>query len=232
MDIFYLNLINYKIIKLGVVNLPSKTFFNLPEERQEEIIQVAIKEFANQDFESSSLNRIINELKIAKGSFYRYFNNKTDLYIFLIDYTLNKQLTYVTDFNPEEEQLDAITLSKKIVLHVLQFDFMYYNYASFLFYARKNSQFKSYLTMNRKEFIDMLDILQDKKLIRMDLDKNIMIFYIFRNMVLLRDFIIEKLNIPETEFFKGYAAYKKYEKSINEITEEYCDLLINGIKQR
>ncbi|AGY76679.1 TetR/AcrR family transcriptional regulator [Clostridium autoethanogenum] len=212
--------------------MPNKTFFNLPKERQKEIIEISIKEFSNHDFDSSSLNRIITNLKIAKGSFYRYFSNKTDLYIFLIDYTLSKQLAYITNFKPEEEYLDAITLSKKLVIHVLEFDFMYYNYASFLFHACKSEQFKSYLPTNRKEFIAIIDIFQDKKLIRRDLDKNIIIFYIFRNMVLLRDFIVERLNIPEVEFSKGYATYKKHEKSINEITETYCDLLINGIKQK
>ncbi|WP_406542043.1 TetR/AcrR family transcriptional regulator [Clostridium ljungdahlii] len=94
--------------------MPNKTFFNLPKERQKEIIEISIKEFSNHDFDSSSLNRIITNLKIAKGSFYRYFSNKTDLYIFLINYTLNKQLAYITNFKPEEEHLDAITLSKNL----------------------------------------------------------------------------------------------------------------------
>ena len=106
----------------------------MPKERQEEIIKISIEEFANHDFDSASLNRIITNLKIAKGSFYRYFNNKTDLYIFLIEHTLNKQLTYITNFNPAEEHLDDIALSKKLVLHLLQFDFIYYNYANFLFH--------------------------------------------------------------------------------------------------
>jgi AcrR family transcriptional regulator len=212
--------------------LPNKTFFNLPIKRQKEIIEISLKEFANHDFDSSSLNSIISNLKIAKGSFYRYFNNKTDLYVFLINYTLNKQLVYITKFKPEEEHLDTVLLAKKLVLHVLQFDFMYYNYASFLFHACKSKQFKSYLPTNRKEFTHIVDILQDKKLIRKDLDKNIIIFYIFRNMVLLRDFIMERLDIPETEFSKGYSVYKKHEKCISEITEKYCDLLLNGIKQK
>ncbi|WP_368491222.1 TetR/AcrR family transcriptional regulator [Clostridium sp. BJN0013] len=214
-----------------MITLPNKTFCNLPKERQEEIIKISIEEFATHDFDSASLNRIITNLKIAKGSFYRYFNNKTDLYIFLIEHTLNKQLTYITNFNPAEEHLDDIALSKKLVLHLLQFDFIYYNYANFLFHACKSQQFKSYLPMNRKEFVRIVDILQDKKLIRKDLDKNILTFYIFRNMILLRDFVMEKLNIPEEEFSKGYATYKKHEKSISEITEEYCDLLLNGIKK-
>lgn len=212
--------------------LPNKTFFNLPQERQEEIIRVSIREFANHDFDSASLNRIINNLEVAKGSFYRYFDNKTDLYIFLIDYTIKKQLDYITDFEAEEEHLDSIAIAKKLVLHVLQFGFMYYNYANFLFHACKSEQFKSYLPMRRKEFIDIVDVFQNKKMIRKDLNKSILIFYIFRNMTLLRDFIIEKLNIPEAEFSKGYITYKKHEKSISEITEKYCDLLLNGIKQK
>ncbi len=34
----------------------------------------------------ASLSRIVKNLSVAKGSFYRYFENKLDLYKYLIDY--------------------------------------------------------------------------------------------------------------------------------------------------
>lgn len=63
--------------------MPQETFLNLSEDRRKEIINVGFEEFALYDFESASLASIIKKLNLAKGSFYRYFNSKLDLYIFL-----------------------------------------------------------------------------------------------------------------------------------------------------
>ena len=64
--------------------MPLKTFLNLSLERQKEIINVCMEEFAQNDYESASLSRIIKTLGLAKGSFYRYFESKKDLYIYLV----------------------------------------------------------------------------------------------------------------------------------------------------
>ena len=69
--------------------MPLKTFLNLSEKKQKEIINVCLYEFSLYDFESASLSRIVMKLKIAKGSFYRYFENKKDLYLYLMEYSRN-----------------------------------------------------------------------------------------------------------------------------------------------
>lgn len=66
--------------------MPQKTFLNLPEKRRKEILNVSFEEFALNDYESASLSRIISKLGLAKGSFYRYFENKLDLYTYLCQY--------------------------------------------------------------------------------------------------------------------------------------------------
>ena len=66
--------------------MPLKTFENLPMERQKEIIDVCLEEFTLYDYREASLTRIIKKLGLAKGSFYRYFESKKDLYAYLIDY--------------------------------------------------------------------------------------------------------------------------------------------------
>lgn len=63
--------------------MPMKTFQNLPDSRRKEILNHCFEEFASNDYESASLSRIISKLSLAKGSFYRYFENKLDLYHFL-----------------------------------------------------------------------------------------------------------------------------------------------------
>ena len=60
--------------------MPQQTFFNLPEEKRQQILQVAIDEFAENDYDSVSISRIVARAGIAKGSFYQYFAGKEDLY--------------------------------------------------------------------------------------------------------------------------------------------------------
>lgn len=89
--------------------MPNKTFDNLPDEKKEAVIEAALKEFTVHDFDSASLNDIITEIGIAKGSFYRYFNNKKDLYDYLIAYGLEKKFNYVSKvINPADDLFDFI----------------------------------------------------------------------------------------------------------------------------
>ncbi len=61
-----------------------QTFFNLPEEKRNRIYQCALKEFAARPYDKSSINRVIADASIPKGSFYQYFDNKEDLYSYCI----------------------------------------------------------------------------------------------------------------------------------------------------
>ncbi len=66
--------------------MPMKTFLNLSEERKRRIIDAALREFILYDYRDASLTRIIQSLGLAKGSFYRYFGSKRELYAYLIEY--------------------------------------------------------------------------------------------------------------------------------------------------
>lgn len=65
--------------------MPKQTFFNLPDEKRENFLDIALAEFAENDFQSASISRIVATAGIAKGSFYQYFENKEDLYRYLLD---------------------------------------------------------------------------------------------------------------------------------------------------
>ena len=63
--------------------MPSNQFLNLEAEKQKRIIQVAIEEFAQNAYNNSSTNRIVKECGISKGSLFKYFEDKEDLYFFI-----------------------------------------------------------------------------------------------------------------------------------------------------
>jgi AcrR family transcriptional regulator len=65
--------------------MPKQTFFNLPAGKRKRIIDVAITEFLENDYQAASISRICAAAEIAKGSFYQYFTGKEDLYLHLFE---------------------------------------------------------------------------------------------------------------------------------------------------
>ncbi len=60
---------------------PKNTFRNLPADKQRRITAAAVHEFAEYGFKQASVNRIVKETAIAKGSLYQYFAGKEALYL-------------------------------------------------------------------------------------------------------------------------------------------------------
>ncbi|MGV8984063.1 TetR/AcrR family transcriptional regulator [Clostridium sp.] len=61
-------------------------FLNLKPEKQEKILQAAIREFADKGYEKASTNEIVKEAGISKGILFHYFQNKKKLFLFVFDY--------------------------------------------------------------------------------------------------------------------------------------------------
>ena len=64
--------------------MPKQTFFNLPDEKRERIIQCAVAEFAQKGYRQASISQMVQEAGIAKGSFYQYFEDKDDLFLHIV----------------------------------------------------------------------------------------------------------------------------------------------------
>lgn len=80
--------------------MPSVTFEKLPEEKKKQIEQAAIKEFSNYTYHDISINRIIHDIDMPRGSFYLYFENKEDLYLYIMDKYINSYIeSFITFIN-------------------------------------------------------------------------------------------------------------------------------------
>ena len=65
--------------------MPTQTFFRLPAEKRERLTEAAWKEFTSVSFIDASINRIVRDAQIPRGSFYQYFEDKEDLFFYLLD---------------------------------------------------------------------------------------------------------------------------------------------------
>ena len=75
--------------------MPKDTFFNLPEEKKDRVLDAAIDEFARRPFYKAKISSIVKKAEIAKGSFYQYFEDKKDLYKHIMEISAQKKLSYI-----------------------------------------------------------------------------------------------------------------------------------------
>ena len=72
--------------------MPSQTFLNLDSSKQKKLIDAAMHEFMTVPYTEVSINQIIANAEISRGSFYTYFLDKDDLFSYLIE--LNKKVLH------------------------------------------------------------------------------------------------------------------------------------------
>ena len=65
--------------------MASLTFYNLPQEKKNRIIKAAVKEFSRVPLEKALISNIIKDADIPRGSFYQYFENIDDLFVYILD---------------------------------------------------------------------------------------------------------------------------------------------------
>lgn len=65
--------------------MPTKVFLELDNEKKERIVSAALREFAEYGYDNSSTNRIVKNCGISKGSLFKYFESKEELYFWLIE---------------------------------------------------------------------------------------------------------------------------------------------------
>jgi len=104
------------------IKMPKNTFLNLPKEKQDKIINVAIEELKICNYKEITIDNIVMKAGISKGSFYQYFTNKDDLYkhIFSIYGEMKKEVLELIEIEPTEMELKSYLC--KIVIHGQNFE--------------------------------------------------------------------------------------------------------------
>ncbi|ATW26652.1 TetR/AcrR family transcriptional regulator [Candidatus Formimonas warabiya] len=91
--------------------MPKNTFYNLSDEKKGRIFDAALQEFSTRRFSEASLNQIIKNAGIPKGSFYQYFDNKEDLYLYMIEVVGKEKteiLSNVKGMDPDADVFEVI----------------------------------------------------------------------------------------------------------------------------
>lgn len=105
--------------------MPKSTFFNLPEEKRQKLIDCALDEFAGRDYDSASISQIVARTGIAKGSLYQYFADKRELYIYLLELAAAKKGELLAIAQPPRADAPVFETLRWLLDAMLSFELQY-----------------------------------------------------------------------------------------------------------
>ena len=94
-------------------------FFDLKKEKQDRMINAALKVFALQGYRHASTDEIVREAGISKGLLFHYFGSKLGLYTFIYDYSV-RYMTLELKTTVSAEETDMFELLKQVEQAKLQ----------------------------------------------------------------------------------------------------------------
>lgn len=120
--------------------MPTKAFYKLDMDKQKRIIESAKQEFSENFYEDASINKIIKEINMPRGSFYLYFENKEDLYLYILE-------LYLKEF-----KRILLELLEKNNHNIFESFISIYDYIVDIKTIEKNLIDKIFINMNSKRF--------------------------------------------------------------------------------
>jgi TetR/AcrR family transcriptional regulator len=105
--------------------MPKQTFFNLPEEKRQAILDVVIEAFAENEYSQVSISRLVEKAGIAKGSFYQYFTDKKDLFLYLLELGAQKKLEMLKSVPPPDPHMGMFAYIEHLLRSGMEFQGRY-----------------------------------------------------------------------------------------------------------
>ncbi len=83
--------------------MPTSTFYNLDESKRKQIFDACVEEFAAHTYSEASINQIIKTANIPRGSFYQYFADKEDCYLYLLGEIAKEKMILFRDIVAKDD---------------------------------------------------------------------------------------------------------------------------------
>lgn len=200
--------------------MPKPTFFKLTEEKQQILIDAAMREFAGSTFDEVKISTIIKSAKIPRSSFYDYFDDKEDVYLYLLSIIKEKKQTHMAPFLQAESSSFFESLRELLKAGAL-FAAQYPLYEQMAKKLYENKQFMQKVAGEDQQNVTSIY----KELVINGMESGEL------NPTLDAQFIAECIYQLTISFVDGFKdnGDEKISDTINEKTEKLISLLKNGI---
>ena len=216
--------------------MASKTFKNLEQKRQEEILLIAYEEFALKGYNSASLSEIVKKCKLAKGSFYRYFSSKKELYAYLIDDASSRRLKNLDNLLNTENP-DFFELIKQNFFEKVKFDLDNPVIGGFLYkimHEKDNNEVSDIISNLYEQIKKRTKSIIESKQFKNQLakiDADLLTFQVFYMQLWLYDYVAHIFNIDYEANIKSKKPVLSVSgQELKEVIESAVYILKDGIK--
>ena len=195
----------------------------MPEDKRKLICDVAIKEFAEYSFDQASINRIIAKSGIAKGSFYQYFEDKKDLFLYLARRAAEAKAEYISPLMRDPGEHDFFTLLREVYLSGIQFATEHPEYAEISKKILENKDgpiYRELMAENLPSAYEVFETLLEKAVVggevRADIDTKMFAY------------LIASMNTHVVEYYMEHVT-QDYDEGMCETLDRFVDFLRSGI---
>jgi len=201
--------------------MPKSTFFRLDEARREEISNSAMQLFVEHLYEDITMKMVLDCLSMHPGTFYRYFEDKDDLYCLLISNVTQKRAAYFNNSNEDSllrffltglfDNVDGIVTEPLNELEI--------KLTKTFLYIPENILLKVYLNVLKGESFPLIkDILRRMRVdgyLRPDIDDDLI------------SFMFESMQFNLVMFFREFDI--KDSKLQHKISKYFADFMSHGL---
>jgi AcrR family transcriptional regulator len=184
---------------------------------------VALEEFGEHTFDQASINRIVARAGIAKGSFYQYFADKADLFLYLARLAGEAKATYIAPVMRNPEEHDFFTLLRELYVSGILFAVEHPEYEAIsknLFEDKHGPLYRELMAENlpsAHEFFEaLLENAVAKGEVREDIDTKMLAY------------MLVPMNAHFVEYYMEHIG-KDYDQGLVESLDQFVDLLRSGI---
>ena len=192
------------------------------DERKSQILDCSRKFFANKGYYETHVEDVIKEAKVGKGTFYRYFKNKEDLFISLLrKYVIEwRKAVFIDSMN--EKKTNVFDFFKYLVSK--SFKFFSENEDLCLIYLRVgpgiNERFEELMEEFEKQILQyVIDYLEDGK--RLGQLRDSLDIELTANMIMGAFFRVD--------YYYFVLKGEKNAVDIDEMADNFFDIIANGI---
>lgn len=101
--------------------MPFDTFFNLPKDKQDRVMDSAIQEFSEKGYQKASIQSIVDRAAISKGSMYQYFKDKKELYVYIYEQAVIAKLDMMNSLMDETKGKNFYEIMHLLLLAGIDF---------------------------------------------------------------------------------------------------------------
>ena len=145
--------------------MPKQTFFNLDKAKQMRIFDAAVLEFSQRTYEEVKISNIIRDAKIPRGSFYQYFDDKSDLFMYMFTIIGQQKMEFLgSDLLTNSFNIPFLDLFRKMYTAATNFSAKYPKYIEITnkVMASSDNILSDMMNENKKLGIDLYVKLIDK----------------------------------------------------------------------